>query len=212
MKDEELVYNDIMDVVYDEIDYELRECRSCLSSDNAEIITGYLFSSLSSSSMDQDNRFHFGRNNDQCVIRRDNAFGDDLDFTLRLRIDEDERVKSRRPHVERSNVHERQTKGIVDFIKKISTSMDNMDSERNPLEAYIDTFVAIEDGIHHAMGVLKKENKMDDDLYLSILNSGNVFFKYGGYHIIISAVPDTYSLVYEVTSAVSLMVKDDFAW
>jgi hypothetical protein len=198
------IFNDIIDAMEYHIDNNLSG--GVISNDRMEEINMMLFNHLAKGSNNRDRQLVINR---KVRGRRGES---DKDFKLRLRVDVDESLRSRRPHVDRSRIAERESNDLREVFERYTMSVSEMDNKRDIVQLYVNTYMCIEDGFADMFEELFQDGKMSDPGYLDMIASGEVFYEYGGFRIFPMANESTWSLSYETTPLISTGIKNDFGW
>lgn len=198
------IFNDIIDAMEYHIDNNLSG--GVINNDRMEEINMMLFNHLAKGSNNRDRQLVINRN---VRGRRGEA---DTQFKLRLRVDVDESLRSRRPHVDRSRIAERESNDLREVFERYTMSISEMDNKRDIVQLYVNTYMCIEDGFADMFEELFQDGKMSDPAYLNMIASGEVYYEYGGFRIFPMANETTWSLSYETTPLISTGIKNDFGW
>lgn len=199
------VFQDIIDSMQYHIEQNLGG--GIIPNDRMEGVNMMLFNHLAKGTTNRDRQLVFNR-----VVRGRRRDEKDKEFKLRLRVDVDERLRSRRPHVDRSRIGEKESPDLREVMETYTMSVSEMDNIRDITEAYVETYMSIEDGISDMFDELWRDGKMQDPEYLDMFSSGEIFFEYGGFRIFPMAGETSWSLMYETTPLISTGIKNDFAW
>lgn len=139
----------------------------------------------------------------------------DIDFALQLRVQKNERGRSRKTFVDRRDVTARQTPDLEEEMRLTASGLGDLDGVRNIIDSYVNTYHAIEQGIQDFITELNVEGYDKDDEVIRIINSGDIYYEYGGFRIMatIDGIDFTgWAPLYETTPYIKLSIKNDFGW
>lgn len=202
--------NPVYDDILDSMEYHIEQNMGggVITNKKMEGINMMLFNHLAKGTSNRDRQLVFNR-----TVRSRNRNEKDKLFMLRLRVDVDERLRSRRPHVDRSRIGERETSDLRDIMETYTMDISEMDNVRDITEAYVETYMSIEDGIGDMFDELAADGKMRDPEYLDVFASGEIFYEFGGFRIFPMVGSDMrWIVMYETTPLISTGIKNDFGW
>lgn len=201
-REDDLFYQ-LNDLFVDMIEDNLHSNRNVLGNQETGEINLFLFSRLSTDAK---------RRSNEIVINPKR-----VDFALRMRIDINNNARSRRTQVDRSNIHEKQSENLDQYMKNASSGLDNLDSVSDVIEKYCETYITIEDGIADFFDYLSENNYTSDEI-IKVINSAEIYYEYGEFIVYPTCQWNDrdgvlqWSLRYETTALIKQTIKNDFSF